>query len=958
MPPALPRVGRRTVEALIAANAEGLRERALVLVHGQYAPGAPPRFTVTLDGEARRVHVRDEASVLGVLTALHEHRSAAAASSDVLVVTTGVDDEQLGWDVRGRAVRRKTLTVENAEVVLQRFGATALDPRMYRERWLLDALVEAEPAESGWPRVGGVLTRDAALRALTTERLGLRAVNGSTGQDGQATLDADTLLAWSRTPAGPRRFTELGTTERAELKKWLAEVAGPAVPVLLSLAEAGLGHDALALGLLGAALRDPSAVPDTVLALGGLFGQVMPRRSELAAFTDAVEGTLTRWIADARTSENARRRVVAVLERADELAGTAGLTPGLAASRFLPSSFTAQLRGTVAEARVSPAAGEAALADLLGHGLAGLRPDHVQAAETAVRVARWLSGPEPAVTTVAAAVRAHVSDWGWVDRALTVLWAGDPDGDLETGRDLRALYDQARERRQRLDERFAGRLAAWAAHATAQHPDGCLVIENVLDTVVRPLAGQAAPLVLVLDGMSSAVAAQLGEETERDGWREIVPRPETGEPPARLAAVSMLPSITRVSRASLLAGTAADGGQSTETAGFTALWKRRRKAAALFHKAAIGGEAGHALSHELLIALASDAVVGVVLNTIDDALGNGRQGRGTTWSLADVTHLRELLAAARGYGRPVVIVADHGHVLERGNRDDTPTPAADGAEAARWRTGGPAGEGEIAVHSRRVREGAGAVILPWREDIRYTGRRAGYHGGASLAEVTVPVLVLLPAGERAPKDWVPLPRELSTPGWWRTPATGVGTGGTAGASAAMATGQAPPMAPERATQPAPRPQSAPATEVRPSTGTAAGRPVGGSLGATVVTSEVYAAQKVYVRKAPEANVVSAVIDALVTAGGTMSPAALAAAISATGRVRRNIEGFVATVQRLLNVEGYPVLGFIDGGHAVKLDMPLLREQFLPKRKDEHDEDDGNTGEDGTRAEGEKREERA
>ncbi|MDO0926540.1 BREX-2 system phosphatase PglZ [Streptomyces sp. TG1A-8] len=922
MAPALPRVGRRTVEALLAANAKDLGERSLVLVHGQYAPGAPPQFTITLDGETRRVHVRDEASALGVVDALHEHRSAAA-SSDVLVVTTGVDDEQLGWDVRGRAVRRKTLTVENAEVVLQRFGATGLDPRMYRERWLLEALVEAEPAEAGWPRVGGVLTRDAALRALTTERLGLRAVHGSPGQDGQVTLDADTLLAWSRTPAGPRRFAELGATERAELKKWLAEVAGPAVPVLLSLAEAGLGHDALPLGLLGAALRDPAAQPDTVLALGGLFGQVMPRRSELAVFTDAVEGTLTRWIADARTSHDARLRVVAVLERADELAEKAGLTPGLTASRFLPSSFTAQLRRTVAEARRSPAAGEAALADLLGHALAGLRPDHVQAAETAVRVARWLSGPEPAVTGVAAAVRAHVCDWGWVDRALTVLWAGDPEGDLETGRDLRALYEQARERRQRLDQEFAPRLAAWAAHATAQHPDGCLVVENVLDTVVRPLAGQTAPLLLVLDGMSSAVAAQLGEEAERDGWREIVPRPEPGQSPARLAAVSMLPSVTRVSRASLLAGEAADGGQSAETSGFTAFWKRRRKMAALFHKAAIGGEAGHALSHELMTALASDAVVGVVLNTIDEALDNGRHGRGTTWSLADVTHLRELLAAARSYGRPVVLVADHGHVLERGSRSDGPMTAADGAESARWRTGDAVGDGEIAVHGPRVREGGGAVILPWREDIRYTGRRAGYHGGASLAEVTVPVLVLLPAGEETPKDWVPLPRELSTPGWWRTHVNR-----DAPQPTVVPADQPVVPSPTHPTAPA---VSAPATEARPSARTEAAPPVAQSLGTLVVGSEVYAAQKEYVRKAPEAKVVAAVVDALVSAGGTMSPAALATAISATGRVRRNIEGFVTTVQRLLNVEGYPVLGFIDGGHAVKLDVPLLRGQFLPEQ---------------------------
>src|SRR5690606_38815481 len=246
----------------------------------------------------------------------------------------------------------------------------------------------------------------------------------------------------------------------------------------------------------------------------------------------------------------------------------------------------------------------------------------------------------------------------------------------------------------------------------------------------------------------------------------------------------------------------------------------------------------------------------------------------------------ELLAAARSYGRPVVLVADHGHVLERGSSSDTPTAAAEGAASARWRTGDAAGEGEIAVHGPRVREGGGAVILPWREDIRYTGRRAGYHGGASLAEVTVPVLVLLPTGEEAPKDWVPLPRELSTPGWWRSHVTR-----DVPESAAITADQPEVSSPARPPAPSER---APAAEARPSARTETGPPVAESLGSMVVSSEVYAAQKEYVRKAPEAKVVAAVVDALVTAGGTMSPAALAAAISATGRVRRNIEGFVAT----------------------------------------------------------------
>lgn len=201
--------------------------------------------------------------------------------------------------------------------------------------------------------------------------------------------------------------------------------------------------------------------------------------------------------------------------------------------------------------------------------------------------------------------------------------------------------------------------------------------------------------------------------------------------------------------------------------------------------------------------------------------------------------------------------------------------------------------------------------------------------------MTIPVLVLVPDGEQLPKGWEVLPREQSTPRWWRSTATGGGEAAAAGTTAAVNGIQESPAAPS------PGAESSAAPQVGADTGTGAAperapeqgdRPVT-SLGKAVVDSEVYEAQKEYVRKAPEAKVVAAVIDALAAAGGTMSPAALAAAISATGRVRRNVEGFVATVQRLLNVEGYPVLGFIDGGHAVKLDLPLLREQFLVTAKE-------------------------
>ncbi|WP_130799646.1 BREX-2 system phosphatase PglZ [Streptomyces otsuchiensis] len=924
-----PQLRRHVVEAVLQRHERKLAKYRLMLIHGQYVPGQAGIFSVDLAGETRRVIVRDEASVLGALSAWHHHR-AEASTDDILVLTTTLDDHQLGWDLRGHAVNRRTITVEKSEIVAQRFGATGIDVRMHSEDWLLQALIDAEPTAGGWPRIGGVLTRDTALRALTVERLGLRPAGAALSATDQPALDADTLLAWSRTSNGPRRFAELPETERRELRAWLGEIAGPAVGVLLALVENDLGHDAMAIGLLGAALRNPAVEPDVTFAVGGLLGQAGQRREEITAFTDAVEGTLLRWIGEATTSVDAQHRVHDVLKRADELAVKARLTHGLTGSRFLLSSFAEHLGAAVEGAHRAPEEGEAALAELGGHALAGMAPERVRVAEMAVRLARWLSHQEPDVTSVSVGVRRQAVEWGWVDRALAVLWAGDPGGGRAFTESLRALYDAGRARRDRLDERFAHQLAGWSPNATAQQPAGCLLVENVLDTVVLPLAKAAPPLVIVLDGMSSAVAVQLGEEAEREGWQEAVPKPEGDAPPVRLAAVSMMPSLTRTSRVSLLSGTPTSGGQSTENAGFATYWSRQRHSAALFHKAAIGGDAGHFLAEELTAALASDSVVGVVLNTIDDALDSGQQGQRTGWSLHDITYLRELLAAARNYERPVVLVADHGHVIDRGGGESR--PAQDGGGSARWRPDTDAGDGEVLLRGPRVLEGNGTIVAAWREDLRYATRRAGYHGGAALAEMTVPVLVLLPSQDLVPVGWQLLPREQATPAWWsaRTP-------GTAEAREARRPDVSQPLRrPARATRRQDEELFGPEDVAVPTAQPRADVQQTTTLGARVVASEVYEAQKVYVRKAPEAKVVAAVIDALAAAGGTMSPAALAASISATGRVRRNIEGFVATVQRLLNVEGYPVLGLVESGHAVKLDTALLREQFLPARAGDSD----------------------
>ncbi|MCA1186176.1 MULTISPECIES: BREX-2 system phosphatase PglZ [unclassified Saccharopolyspora] len=887
-----PTVDRRVIEALVKEQLQHAKGRRLLLVYARY-DDLVTTFVLT-DERRRRVHVDDQHSVLGMTEAWRRHLDEHAADDDVLVLTTSVPDDQLGWDLRAYAVKRSVRDVDRARIVAQRFGAKGVDARVRSEEWLVDGLLETEPVE-GWPRAGSVLTRDHGIRALIGARLGLSLDGG---------IDPGSLLEWSRTSSASR-FAGLAAAERDGIAAWLTDTVGSAATVLLRLVDQGRAADAMPLGVVAAVATGPNPPVEAGLALGGLLGGV--HGPQLRAFTEAVRGTLERWmgqIEHPRHGDAARRRVLEIAERADELAASAGLTEALRDDTFVPSAFTARLRA-LGTAVSGPGAAiveaERALNAVGDHVVARLRPDRVRAAEMAVRLLRWSREPDVDTKSVAADITRYVTDTAWVDRGLQALWHGDPSGDLVVGQAYRALWQEVRQRRDRLDEGFAQRLAAWAPHASTVGSDGVLLIEQVLPEIAAPVARRAAPLIVVLDGMSAAVAARFGEELTE--WTEVSPEPR------RVAAVAAIPSVTQISRASLLSATVTDGGQDAEKTGFEKFWRgRKRTDVLLFHKAEIAGGAGTWLSHELYEALSvPERVVGVVLNTIDDALDDGKEGDRAEWRVDDVTYLRVLLDSARSYQRPVVLVSDHGHVLDRGG----PQTQASGIESARWRRGTP-GDGEVALAGPRVVPGA--LVAPWREDIRYTRRKAGYHGGASLAEMTVPVLVLVPSLEYLPDQWHVVPRECSEPAWW--------SGRTVHAEPERTPVAAPAIAPAKKAaknKPAPGPDlftvDDPAAEVA-----VAPAP----LGERVVAGDVYERQRVLVPRAPERKSVAAVIDALVAADGRASTTAV---VAVAGRAARRPEGFVRMIERLLNVDGYPIVSIEDGGTTVRLDVALLRVQF-------------------------------
>nr|WP_202538809.1 BREX-2 system phosphatase PglZ [Streptomyces sp. SID8379] len=877
--------------------------RRLVLVDAVWdATEKDTEFTVPVGEGHRRVVVTDQDSPLGVTDAWHRHVAGSGPQDDsVLVVTGTVPAEQLSLDLRAHAVHRQPLPVDRAEIVTQLFGATDLDPRMLGEHWLLDGLLQAEPLD-GWPRTGAVLTRDRAVRALLDARLGLGNVASDT-----LDLDADALFAWTRSPAGPARYAALADSERRGLQTWLTRTVGPAAATLLTLAAEGRGGDALPLGALASAALASQAPEAAGFALGTLFGPALASFETLRPFADAATGVLTRWIARAEGSTSSggtRDRVITVLERADRLAADARLTDLVRGDRLLPSGYLGRLRtlsaclGSRGEGAVALA--ESALRDLESHQLASVHADSTETARTAVRLMRWLATEPAAPATVSQAVQQHMSSSGWTDLAIGVLAEGDAYRDTAIGEAYRRLIGAARVRRTADDAHFAKLLAAWSENACQQADGGALLIEDALAKAAAPLAQNGGrPLILVLDGMSADVAVSLASDLDRRVWTEIVPAAAGGPGPRRRAAVSILPSITRVSRASLLSGRASEGGQAAERTGFTSFWRRRHRGAHLFHKGGYEGPPGHRLAPELVQALASDDIVAVVLNTIDDALADGRESTRGRWDLAGLGKLPDLLNAARDYGRPVVLISDHGHIVDRTERGHPPTEVT-GVRGARWRTGAPK-DGEVVLAGPRVLTDGKRITAAWRDDLRYTARQAGYHGGASLAEVTVPVITLVPSGGAVPSGWVLLPPESIVPSWWTVSETAE----TSPAAAAPAAAQERQKAAEgRAT------------------------PDALTLGWRTVGSAPYKSQLEFVRGAPERKAVAAALDALDAAGGKLSPGAVAAAAqAATGKSQRNPARFATMLERLLNIDGYPVLRLVESGRTVQLDRALLEQQF-------------------------------
>lgn len=820
----------------------------------------------------------------------------AEGSDEGVVVLTPLDPGALGCDVVARLPRGRLVQPDRWMALRGAFKARDVDPRLRTQRWLADLLLNHSPSEGYPPATGEVLDLETAWHAVLESILSLPG----------SRADVDGLLEWTLDARGLDRFAILPEDARDGIHQRLGEGGGPAAALVLAAVACGRGIDALPLGLAcGVVFGEAEPRPglrEAAVRLEALVGgaRLLPDAgAALAAAARRVMGRLTGTNPVlARSIQAQATLLLSDIRAMDEAALSPVLEVGLDARMIDAASALAAAAATLG-------GGDAERAwDLVQHAVAhdraGDRLARLDRLLMAARLARWLSiRPRVAPRTMTEAAHLYASDGGFADRARHALRSGDELPEVAAA--YAGLRDQALARREQGSCLFAALLRDWIeAGAFGTDP---LPIEKVLDAVVAPLARQAPVLLLVLDGLSFAVWRALADTVAQLGWADL--RPVDGTP---LVSVATLPSVTEVSRASLLGGTVGRGDQAYERAHFGAhpalVRAARGRPPRLFHKADLGS--GPELEAVVRDALADSGqrVVGIVHNAVDAQLSGSDQIE-VQWSAQVLRQVTSILRAARDARRVLVVTGDHGHVVDEGT---TRAPAGAGG---RWREAGPAAEGEITITGNRVllSDGTRTLVATWSERLRNGVPRGGYHGGASPQEVLVPIAVL--SAGTPPSGWTEAPP--SEPAWWH--------GGT-DATSVMAARPAISTIPLRLQSGGVQQAELFAEVVSPTSSSAIASIQFGWI-EELFRSEAYVAQRRFTgRGAPADDQIRLLLIALAGRGGRLSRVGLAQAMSQS--VLR-LPSLVDATRRMLNLDQAQVLR--TAGDDIVLDEVLLRTQF-------------------------------
>lgn len=818
------------------------------------------------------------------------------AGSDGLIVLTPLRTHEIGEDIAARLARARVFEPGGWDLVRQLFQAKEIDARLGRYAWMPQTLIDAAGKGPYSPVASGFLDLDTSWREVLQRLLGLSS----------ARPDAAALLSWSMTASSAAMLHQLADTNRADILRWLAESVGTAGGVIVGTMESAWMADAVPLGLVCGVIFSREAEGSAAL------GQAAIRLERFVGdrHVGLVEGRAWAEAAALVVRMNGLDACRSLLDRADDLLREVRADDFGHVSDLLPSALDVRLTEFARSLVAHFAAPSATTLDQverlaersLGHALLDLQQVRKERVEMARRLARWITSTTPPVDSFESAALWQADQGAFVDWARFRLLGGDEMQELSTA--YAACRDAVISRKNTFAESFTRALTRW--NARLPEPAGRLVpVEHVITRLLGPIAAEHPTLLLVMDGLSISIFRELFSSVRAHGWMEWVPE-EEGQSLVGLAA---LPTVTEVSRASLLCGRLAIASAMQEKAGFGAhpallACCRADAPPRLFHKGDLADASNLSAEVRAVISDPQQRVVGVVYNAVDDHLSGPEQLQ-QRWVLEDLRLLLPLLHAAREARRIVVVTADHGHVLEDGSA------RIDGGESDRWRPGDRSNSPqEVMIKGGRVVTGDGTqgIVALWDERTRYAGRKNGYHGGLSPQEVTVPLSVLLPLGLKL-TGWKPaLP---ASPEWWDL---------TLRAEPAPLASPAPRAPGKKRVVPTSQLELFEADEP-------AASPIDTEPDwiSTLLASSIYRSQRLLAaRVALPDDQMRQLVALLSERGGKLSRNALAQRLSVPD-VR--LGGLLSAARRLLNVDQAPILSVDESTGTVELNSALLKQQF-------------------------------
>lgn len=854
--------------------------------------------------ESWTAHVLRADTVIQIREALLE----AEQNKDRIILLTGLQQGDLGHDVVARMARCRLFPIDHVASLCGLFKAKELD-RSICEPGIANALLEFSPRDGYPPVSAGVLDAGTVWRAVCRHVFDM----------GDREPDPVTLLLWATTEKGPKRYLEATGDLQRSLRHRLSGNLGETAQVILDFVESEAGPDALALAITCQVIFGEES--DTVLDAAAARLEQYHHNKPIAKSIGRTLGELSsEALADLDRRTDDPRIAQGHLKRADELlkqfrcensAYRTSLSPEGYEQRL--ARFGEQIKAAVAHPTVQTIQQCEHLQQQVENHRFSRQPrfaEQIARTRMAVRLIRWLMQPVPGSPTFSDMATGYVKELAFVDWARESIVRGDDVAQLSAA--YQALDAAVAERHRKFSKEFATGLADWC-ESGSRNPK-IIGVEDVLEHVVAPVVqANNRVLLIVIDGMSWAVCHELMEDIRQDHWFEAMLDDGSTAPPPVIATV---PSETKYSRTSLLSGKLQTGDAATEQRCFVehaALLQcsDRRHPPVLFHKKDITQGSRGGVSNELRdkILAENQRIVGVVINAVDDRLATASQIR-DDWTVNRITPMGALLRLARDSGRVVILASDHGHVWHRADAEHEQA-----SEGSRWRFNkGKCVDGEIIVSGHRVlpAEAKGKVVVPWSETIRYKRQQHGYHGGATPQEMVCPLIILTDKSSAysglTPCTW-------SKPDWW-SPALVAVQEKVETAEPIIVTPKRPPSLFDQLADEKPLPKK-PKKDAKKSDKS--------EWIDRLISSPAYKVQKEFVRRhAPEDEVVQRCLVALEAKGGIMTPAAFsnAAQIRAGG-----LDGLIAKLQRVLNVDGYEILTFSRTENRVELNIAKLLRQF-------------------------------